>query len=98
MRTAAFALMLSLAATGSALAAACPLYPADTPGGRIAAQTQQAVCEQQALSAATAAESQELHFQSELNSTIVNLEQEQRMQQMFNQQQQMLFPSIPMMP
>ena len=36
--------------------------------------------------------------QSELNDLQRNLEQEQRMQQMFNQQQQQLFPSFPATP
>ena len=95
MKTIALALLLTFAATGGAMAASCPLYPADTPGGKIAAQTDEAVCQQQALSATTAQKAQQLQFQGDLNSTVINLEQEQRMQQMFNQQEQMLAPSFP---
>jgi hypothetical protein len=94
MRSIVLALMLSLAATGGAFAY-CPLYPAHTIGGKIAAQTEKAVCDQEALSAATAAKADQLHSQSEINDAIQNIEQEQRMQQMFNQQQQLLFPTTP---
>jgi hypothetical protein len=95
MRRFVLAIVLSLAATGGALAY-CPLYPADTPGGKIAAQTDKAVCEQQELSATTAQKSQQLNVQSNLNDALKNLEQEQRMQQMFNQQQQLFnLPTTP---
>jgi hypothetical protein len=88
MRLFAFSLLLSLAASGGALAY-CPLYPAETPGGKVAAQADRAVCQQQELSARTALKSQELHFQGELNDLQRNIEQEQRMQDMFLQQQLM---------
>ena len=83
MRPLLLALLLSLAASGGALAY-CPLYPAGTAGGEIAAQADKAVCQQQ-----------ELNFQSQLNDTLRNLEQDQRMQQMFVQQQLLLTPAFP---
>ncbi len=94
MRPLLLALLLSLAATGGALAY-CPLYPAGTAGGEIAAQADKAVCQQQELGARTALKQQELNFQSQLNDTLRNLEQDQRMQQMFVQQQLLLTPAFP---
>ncbi len=91
MRPFLIAAILAALAT-PAFAAECTLLPDDSSTGNVANQTAYMLCEQQALSDATALRNQQLALEAELHQQQIALEAELKLQQQLQAAQAALAP------
>ena len=92
MRTLAFALLFSIAASGAALAA-CPSLPDDEDTGYTANQTALTVCRQRELGDAV----RDQQLQQQINAQLRQLEMQMRLNEQLNRAQRTL-PIVPITP
>jgi hypothetical protein len=92
MRTLVFALLISIAGSGAALAA-CPSLPDDADTGYTANQTALTVCRQHELADAV----RDQQFQQQINGQFRQLEMQVRLNEQLNRAQQTL-PIVPITP
>ena len=92
MRTLVFALLISIAGSGAALAA-CPSLPDDADTGYTTNQTALTLCRQQELGDAV----RDQQFEQQVDGQLRQLEMQMRLSQQLNRAQQTL-PILPITP